>query len=343
MKKLIGKIFKKDSVPAQLTRITTDTVSEHREQVLSSARRFKYPLQYSRHKLVINAIIISIVFLILITIFGWWRLYVVKDTGEFMYRVTRVIPVPVANVEGEQVAYSNYLLSFRSSVHYAKQKENLSDKTDDGKKRLDNYKEQAMQSSISDAYALKLSKDMSIELSDGELDEFMKQQRQSNNGLISQQTFDASILDFLGLNPTEYRHLISAVLLRHKVSYAIDKPALKITNDAIDLIKGGADSDFKSLAASISLNSKTNATYGVSGWVTKSNQDGGLAVEASKLTKGQSSTAPVKSTMGDAYYILRLIDINEAQVSYEYISIPLTVFKSNLNKIFNNNKVKKYI
>ncbi len=342
MKISIGKIFKKKEA-APITRITTDTVSEHREQVLSSARKFKYPLQYSRHKLVINAIIISIAALILIILFGWWRLYVVKDTSEFIYRVTKVVPVPVAKVDGQYVAYSDYLLSYRSSVYYAEQKESLSAKTDLGKKKVENYKEQSMKGAISYAYASKLAKKMSIFLSDDELSSFIKLQRQSSNGEISQQTFDTSTLDFLGLSPSEYRHLISGVLLRHKIAYALDKPALAAANSAIDLINSGAGADFNSLATSVSTNSGLNAVHSTSGWVSKANQDGGLAVEAAKLTKGQTSTSPVKSTKGDGYYILKLIDINNTQVNYEYVMIPLTVFQSELNKIFNDNKVHKYI
>lgn len=342
MKKLIGKIFKKEK-PNPLTRITTDTVSEHKEQVLSNARRFKYPLQYSRHKLVINAIVISIIFLILIILFGWWRLYVVKDTSDFMYRVTSVVPVPVASVDGRHVSYGDYLLSYRSSVHYAKQKENLSEKTDEGKKKIDNYKEQSMQAVIANTYAAKVAKDLSLELSGRELDKFMKQQRQSSDGEISQQTFDASILDFLGLSPSEYRRLISSVLLRYKVSYELDKPALEATNGAIDLIKNGAGEDFAVLAETVSKKFGVSATHGLSGLVTKTNQDGGLAVEAAKLTKGQTSAEPIQSSKGGGYYVLRLVDINDTQVNYEYITVPLTIFESELNKIFNKNKVDKYI
>lgn len=342
MKKIFSKI-RKNTEPVVPGRITTDTVAEHREQILAGGRRFKYPIQYSRHKLVINAIIISLAALALITAFGWWRLYIAQDTGEFMYRVTRVIPVPVAKIDGQPVLYSDYLMAYRSSIYYSVQKEQLSEKTDDGKKQIEYYKQQSMQGVIADAYAVKLAKDLSLQITDDELDTFILEQRQSSTGEISQKTFDASTLDFLGLSPSEYQHRIASVLLRYKVAYAIDKPALTAANNTISLINSGAGGDFGALATSISSTYGVGATFGSSGWVTKTNQDGGLAAAASKMAKGQSSTMPIKSSKGNGYFIIRLIDINDTQVSYEYVNIPLTVFASDLNKIIKSDKVKKYI
>jgi hypothetical protein len=41
-----------DEALSNVPRITNDTVAEHREEVLSSARRFIYPLQHSKHSVV---------------------------------------------------------------------------------------------------------------------------------------------------------------------------------------------------------------------------------------------------------------------------------------------------
>ena len=38
-----------------------EKVEERREEVLTRGRKFKYPLQYAKHKLVINTIIIAVV------------------------------------------------------------------------------------------------------------------------------------------------------------------------------------------------------------------------------------------------------------------------------------------
>lgn len=121
MKKLLNK-FRKRSDTQSSSRITSDTVAEHRERILAGGRRFKYPLQYVRHKLVFNAIFISVIALAMVVAAGWWQLYSAQNTSEFMYRITKVLPLPVANVDGQPVLYSDYLMKYLSSVHYLAQK-----------------------------------------------------------------------------------------------------------------------------------------------------------------------------------------------------------------------------
>jgi len=342
MKKLLRKIRKQPEVSPASSRITSETVAHHRERILAGGRRFKYPVQYARHKLVINAILISVVALILVLIAGWWQLYKVQNTSEFMYRITKVLPVPIANIDGQSVLYSDYLLKYRSSAHYLEQKEQVSLKTDDGKRQLEYIKQQSMKDSIADAYAVKLAKKMDISVSPSELEGFLKEQRQLSDGEISQLTYDAVILDYYGWSPAEYRHITEGKLLRQKVSYAMDSKAIKAINNVSDAVKKDQKTDFKSLATTIATQSGTKTVYGVSGWVPKNNQDGGLSAEAVKLTKLQTSKS-IKSTIGDGYYVIRLLDVNDTQVSYEYVKVPLTAFTESIDQVMKDKKVNKYI
>jgi hypothetical protein len=341
MKKILNKLFKRNQEPLP-NRITSDTVAQHRERILAGGRKFKYPIQYARHKLVINAIIISIVSMVVVTIIGWWQLYSAQNTSEFIYSITKVIPVPVATVDGQPVLYSDYLMKYLSSVHYLEQKEQLSLKTDDGKRQIEYIKQQSMQDAIADAYAAKLARSMGITVSNVELQGFLKAQRQSNSGEISEQTYNAVILDYYGWTPDEYNHATGQKLLRQKVAFAMDKGAKNLVSGITTSLKDNSAASFQALVATAPEQSGTKAVYGASGWVPKDNQDGGLAIEAAKLTKTQISSA-IKSTIGDGYYFIRLLDINDDQVSYEYIKIPLTAFTKSLNSITNTKKVDKYI
>ena len=74
----------------------------------------------------------------------------------------------------------------------------------------------------------------------------------------------------------------------------------------------------------------------------KDNQDGGLAIEASKLSKLQTSSV-IKSSIGDGYYFIRLLDSSSSQVNYEYIQVPLTAFENSLNSVIKSKKIVKYI
>ena len=341
MKKIFNKLFKKNELPPS-SRITNETVAQHRERILAGGRRFKYPVQYARHKLVINAILISISALIIVLAVGWWQLYSVQNTSEFMYRITKVLPIPVASVDGQTVLYSDYLMKYLSSVHYLEQKEQVNLKTDDGKSQLEYIKQQSMQDAIADAYAVKLARELNISVSDSELEGFIKEQRQSSDGEISEQTYNAVILDYYGWSPTEYRRVTKAKLLRQKVSYQIDKTALKSINSLSESLKTDPAADLKTLADTAAKDLGGKVDYGVSGWVPRANQDGGKAIAATKLEKSQISPI-IKSTIGDGYYIVKLLDSTETQVSYAEVHVLLTEFSNKLNKVISDKKIDKYI
>jgi len=339
MKKVLAKIFRRSS-DDKPSRITNDTVAEHRERVLAGGRRFKYPIQYVKHKLIINTIVISVVSIAGLVFIGWWQLYSVQNTSDFMYRTTRVLPLAVASVDGYPVPYSDYLMKYRSAVHYLETKEQINLNSDDGRLQAKFIKEQSIDDAVADAYAAKLAKDLKITVSDAELEAFLKFQRQSSDGEVSEQTYNSVILDYYNWTPDEYRYATKSKLLRQKVSYAVDIDANTLLDSIKPKIKDGID--VKALSESIKPVGGSKISYGVSGWVPRVNQDGGLSTAAVKLKKGGLSGV-VESTSGDGYYFVKLVDINSTQVRYEYIRIPLSVFNNKLQKLIDEDKVNMYI
>ena len=329
---MIRKIRKKEEITSESARITSDTIAEHREKVLAGGRRFKYPVQYVRHKLVFNAIIVGIALIVLLVAFTWWQLYIVQNTSDFMYRVTRVIPVPVASVDGQQVRYSDYLMKYRSSVHYLQEKEQVNFNTEDGRRQSDFVKSQAMSDAIADAYAIKIAKEKSITVSDTELETFLKLQRESEDGEVSQAAYDAVILDYYGWSPAEYRYATKTKLLRQKVAYAVDEDSTKTLEIAEEQIKAAGNKSLKTIAESVNKVAPRSVRYDAPGFVPRTNQDGGLAEAAISLKKGQISGV-IKPMNGDGYWFVRLLDINETQVSYEAIHIPLATLAEQVSLI----------
>src|SRR6218665_141625 len=238
MKKILSKMRKKQpEEPAG--RITTDTLAEHREKVLAGGRKFKYPVQYQRHRLVINALVIGIGAVVLLIGIGWYMLYAAQNTSEFMYRVAKVVPAPVAVVDGEQVHYSDYLMKYRSAEHYLLEKEQIDGKSEDGKSQLNYVKSQAMDDAVADAYAVKLARTQDIDVSDADLETFLKQQRQSSDGEVSEATYNAVIRDYYGWSPSEYREAMKSKLLRQKVAYAVDTKAEDTTKVIEKTVQAG--------------------------------------------------------------------------------------------------------
>jgi hypothetical protein len=339
MKKLPFK--KRERAKAIPARITNETVAEHRERILAGGRRFKYPMQYARHKLVFNTIIVTLVTLVLLMVVGWWQLYLVQNNGSFFYRVTRVLPLPVAAVDGENVRYSSYLMYLNSSTHYLQQSEQVNLSSEDGKRQLDYYKRKNMDNAIADAYATKLAREMNISVSDKDVDETVGQQLSTSNGRISQETYDASTLNILGWAPDEYRLAIKNKLLLKAVSYAIDDDAKAKADDAAKLVKAKKP-NFTKIAAKLGGTGAAKVTVGVSGMVPLANSDGGLSAAAAKLKKGGTSGA-IKTTTGDGYYFVRLIEKTDSQINYQYIRIPLTAFDDRLAALKKQSKVHEYI
>ena len=341
MKKLVSKIRAKKQPKEPVGRITTETLAEHRERVLAGGRKFKYPIQYQRHKLVVNALIIGAVAVVLLIAFAWYLLYVAKNTSEFMYRVTKVVPVPVAVVEGEPVRYSDYLMKYRSAAHYLVEKEQIDERSEDGKSKLGYVRTQAMKDAIADAYATKLARELDITVSEGELEAYLKQQRQSSDSEVTEATYNAVIRDYYGWSPQEYRDAMKNKLLRQKVAYAVDAKAEELSKKVETAVKGG-NTDLAAIAQTLTTEKKDAAMYTPPAWVPRTNQDGGLAEAATKLEKGQVSTA-IKTTSGNGYYYVKLVDSNSEQLQYEYLYVPLHELEGRLAKVTKSDQLTKFI
>ena len=93
-----------------------EKVEARREEVLAKGRKLKYPLQWTRHRIVVSTILIAFVVLALVTVSGYLALYRFNMTGELLYRVTRILPVSVAVVDNAGARFSDYLMLYRSSI-----------------------------------------------------------------------------------------------------------------------------------------------------------------------------------------------------------------------------------
>lgn len=340
MKKILrSRRAKKNQQPP--SRITNETVAEHRERILAGGRRFKYPVQYARHRLVFNTILISVVALILITVFVWWQLYPQQNSSTFFYRITRVLPLPVAVVDGERVPYSNYLMGYRSQTHYLETKEGINLEAPDNKGQVDYIKRKALNDAIADSYAMKIAREKSIKVTDQQVDDAIAYQRKSRDGVASKETYDAIVRDHFDWTPNEAREVTARKLLRQEVAYSIDSLAAERKDKVAGMLK--READFDKIAAAIGGSGDNKVTAGVMPLVPRTNQDGGLAAKAATLKKDQVSDA-FKSSSGDGYYFVRLLESNnDGRISYAYIKIPLTVFNKRLTEVRTEGKIQEYI
>lgn len=325
MKKLLSKVKRRGSAAeAPAARITNDTVAAHREQILAGGRKFKYPIQYARHRLVINTIIISFAALVLVVAFVWWQLYIVQSTNTIFYRLTTVIPAPVAKIDGETVEFQDYLLKYRSALHFKERYEQVNYTTDAGKRQSDYDKVTSINEALMDSYAQKLARERGITVSDDEVNDRIARHREYRDGTISEDAYGPIIYDFYGWSMADYMHDTKRGLLREKVTFAVDDQATARTNQIIERMKT-SNASLEEIAKSVAGSDPTSVQYGKASGVAPKGEDDGQAEVAMTLEVGEVAK-PIMSYAGDAYYVVRTLGKTESTVSYEYARVTLREF-----------------
>ncbi|MBC7581817.1 SurA N-terminal domain-containing protein [Aeromicrobium sp.] len=255
-----------------LPRITNETVAEHREEVLSSARKYIYPLSHSKRRVIV---ITSV--LLTVAVFGFigycvTALYKTQSTGTFTYGVTQVIPFPVAKAGKSWVSYESYLFELRHTMHYyeTQQHENFDSKS--GKKHLTELKRQALAQVISDAYTKQLAKQQDVSISTAEVNDQVTLVRSQNRLGSNDQVFRSVLNEFWGWTVNDFERELREQLLAQKVTAKLNTGADTRAQSALRSLNSGTD--FATLAKQVSEDAPTKASggdYGIS--IDKSNRD----------------------------------------------------------------------
>jgi len=320
MKKLLQKTFnKKATRPETGGRITNETVAEHRERVLAGGRKFKYPLQYTKHRVLIITILIVVVTTISFVGFCGWQLYGAQATDKFMYSITQFVPVPVAKVNGAWVRYSDYLLNLRSAIHYLSTKEAVNFDSEDGKNQLDYQKRLALDKAVQSVLVDQLASQNKISVSSAEIDDFVKKQITNSRLGVTEDVYKQVIRDYYDWSFDEYKDSIRQQLLRKKVMAQLDTQARQTINAILQSVQQGAD--FGATAKDKSEDVSTKAQGGDMGVVNKATDDpNGIIAAASRLQPGQVSGV-IEGV--DGFYIVKLLDKpddNDLHIAKIYIS-----------------------
>ena len=222
--KVVKKLTKKNKKDEAQARITNDTVVDHRKKILADGRKFKYPLQYSKHKILINVIIISIVALISFSVWLWAMLYRVQATGDFFYSAVRILPLPVANVDGYNVPYSKYLRRLRANIFFKEQFEGRDFSTEDGKRELNFIRRQELNNAIKATYAARVARENNISVSDEELEREIERSLVDDSGArLTLEEFERNTLrKYYNWSLDDYREVLRSQMLIRKVIEKIE-------------------------------------------------------------------------------------------------------------------------
>lgn len=351
--KLESKLPKSKKAPTSL-RITNDNISEHREDILAKGRKLKYPMQYSKKRLIVVSIVVVVT---AVTAFGLWlnnALYKQQQTGDFFFSVTKILPLNVASVDGQPVRYQDYLRRLRADVHYYLNHEHRSFNSDEGEVELNYHKRKDLDVAEKAAYVEYLAEQNDISVSMDEVDAEIAAMREANGeteeGLIS------TLESYYGWSMSDYRLTTHDQMLEQAVSYAIDNEAKETADEVLERLQAGVD--FSVVAGNGTSGDTTQQTGSVSSAQTLPNVQNGGTITAkttdqdptgvvqavSKLSVGElTEVGKMRSNNTNYYYIARLDAKDGEDIQYSLILIKLTKLDDDFTKLRADGKIEEYI
>ncbi|MCA9337304.1 peptidylprolyl isomerase [Candidatus Saccharibacteria bacterium] len=327
--------------PKTVPRITNKTVEEHRDEVLSSAKKYIYPLQHSKHKIVLISVSIFIATLIAFFTYCTLALYKFQGSSTFLYKVTQVIPFPVARIGGDFVAYENYLFELRRYMHYYETQQQLDLNSESGQQQLDDFKKRALEKVINFAYIKELAKQNNITVSDQEVETQIELLRTQNRLGSGDKVFEEVLKDYFGWSRADFKRYLEQEMLTQKVIAALDTQTQDQAVQAELQLQQGAD--FAAVAKEFSddLTSKDNG--GDMGfWIDKTNRD--LAPQATDVlfTMQPGQVSPIINT-GYSLEIFKLLEKKDDKVRAARILFNFNDISSYINDLKEQQPARAYI
>ena len=320
------------------TKTEQEKVEERREEVLSTGRKFKYPSQWTKHRIVISTILISLVMIAMVIVGGWLALYKIGMTDDLLFRVTKILPVPVANVDSENALFSDYLMLYKSSMtSIERQSGSQFDQQSLNDLRL-KYKRAALTDTESYTYAIKLAKEQGIEITKEDVANEFDRHLKIGGIDRSEDAFLKIVNDNFGLDKSEYERMLYLSLVKSAVAIKIDTKATELAKKVESMLQANGN-DFQAVATELGDQIVYEETGGL---VDSKNIDGGRATEAFKLEPGQSS-GKFLSMNGDGYYFVKLLNKTDSQVNFASIRIPFTEFDKQFDALKTDGKITEYI
>lgn len=326
---------------ASVPRITNDTVADHREEVLSSARKYIYPLQHSKHRVVRISLSLFAAVVLGFFVFCGLSLYKFQNTSGFIYDVTRIVPFPVAKAGESWVSYESYLFELRHNMHYYQTQQQANFTTKDGKAQLDRLRQQSMDQVIRDAYVKQLAAKHDVTISNQRVDSQVTLLRSENRLGNNERVFREVLKEFWGWNVSDFKRELRQQLLQQAVVSKLDTGTHKRAEIALGQLKGGAD--FAKLAAEVSDDPATKANGGrYAEPVTLHDRDVPPAVTAEIFRLRPNQLSGIIDT-GYTLDIVKVIDAASTSRNAAHIQFNLKDINTYLKPLQDKNPANRYI
>lgn len=272
-----------------VARITNETIAAHREEVIGSARKYIYPLQHSKHRIILITTTLLIAGIISLFTYCTIALYRFNSTTAFLYRVSQVVPFPVARASGSFVSYESYLFEIRHYTHYYESQLKLDFKSTEGQQQLQAFRKQALDKVINDAYIKKLAVKYKVTVSKQQIDDQITILRDQNRLGNNDKVFEDVLRDYWGWSVSDFRRSLHDQILAQNVVATLDTATADRAKLALTELKAGAD--FAATAKKYSDDQRNKDNGGDIGMVERTKRDlSAQTVDALyKLQPGQHS------------------------------------------------------
>jgi parvulin-like peptidyl-prolyl isomerase len=324
-----------------IPRITNETLAVHREEVLKGARKYIYPLQHSKHKVVLVSSALAIAAVVTFVSYCLLSLYRFQTTSTFMYKVTQVIPFPIARSGSSFVSYENYLFELRHYMHYYESQQKLSFDTEAGQQQLNEFKQRTLERVIDDAYVKRLAKQNDVTVTDAEINAQIELLKGQNRLGSNEKVFEDVLNDFWGWSITDFRRSLKQQLLMQKLAAKLDTTTDPKARAALAEIRAGKD--FAVAAREYSDDSATKDNGGDLGLpIEKNNRDiPPQTVDALfKLQPGEVSDV---INIGYALQIVKNLEVQGERVRGAHIVFNFEDVTKRLNDEKDKQKTRVYI
>lgn len=318
--------------PVDTLRITNETVAARRDEVLASARKYIYPLQASKRRIV--RLSVGIFIAAVIGFFGFCslELYKFQSTSSFIYGVTRVLPFPIAVINNRYfVSYNSYLFELRRYMHYYQTQQHTDFSTAAGKQQLAVLKQRSMDETVQYAYVQRLADTNHLSVSSSDVDSAVALVRSQNRLGSSDQVFANVLNEFWGWSVDDFRRELGQELLAQKVVDKLDVGTHNRANQALAQLQHGAA--FADVAKSMSDDATTRGNggdYGIT--ISKSNTDIAPQVVAALFQLQQGKYSDIINT-GYSLEIVEVTSVQGSTVHASHISFnfqPVTTYTTPL-------------
>ena len=299
-------------------RVTNNSMNKHRKEVLEGAKKFKYPLKHSKYRIaIISSVIIFIAFLAF-GFFSYSLLYKQQSIGDFAFRVSKVVPAPVARVGSSWISFEKYLFEVRQNVHYLTNQENVDFEKPEGKELMKSLKENSLVRVQENEVIRQLANQNGIKVTEEEIDASIQSIRDSGGINDDSRTLEDTLRDFYGWDLDDLRRVIKGQLLKEKLPYILDTVSKEAASSVYEQILSG-EKTFEVAAKEFSEDELTKDKDGVIGTVNAEDTDLPKELLDTSFALKDGEVSGVIETSFGLHIVKRVSTISEGEIKISHI------------------------